>query len=111
MMARIVRSWADGSGATGATGATGAQGAAGQNAEAYTFPLTGNGTDAVFTVNHGLGTINLIGQVQDPADANAVVPGVDVTYPTIDTAQVVLSAPLANGVALRLILSGRDMTP
>ena len=98
-------------GAAGGVGPQGPVGPAGAGADVFTATITGNGTLTSFPVTHNMGTTNLVGQVQDPADSNAVVPGADVLFPTNDTAQVVLSTALANGVNLKLILSGRDLTP
>ena len=82
----------------------GATGTAGAAAPLFVQNITGDGVASTYTVTHNLNTNSLVGQVHDPADSNAVVPGVDITFPTVNTAQIVLGAPLTSGVVLTVII-------
>ena len=84
--------------------AAGVAGTAGAAAPLYTGTITGDGTSTTYTVTHNLNTTSVVGQVHDPADSNALVPGVDITFPTVNTAQVILSSALASGAQLTVII-------
>jgi hypothetical protein len=79
-------------------------GATGAAAPLFVGNITGDGVATSYTVTHNLGTTSLVGQVHDPADSNAVVPGVDITFPTTTTATVILGAALANATVLTVII-------
>ena len=84
--------------------AAGATGAAGAAAPLFTGTITGDGAASSYTVTHSLNTFNLVGQLHDPNDSQAVVPQADILFPSLNTAQVILGSALANGVTLTLIL-------
>lgn len=93
-----------GVGAAGTAGTAGAAGTPGASAPLYTGTITCDGTNTVYTVTHNLNTQSVVGQLHNPADSMAVVPGVDITFPTVNTAQVILGAAPASGVQLILIV-------
>lgn len=79
----------------------GAQGAA---APALSFPFTTDSTNVSYTITHNLNTRNIKSQVQDPSDNYAEVPGLDITYPTVNTAVVTFgAAPGANNLTLVIV--------
>lgn len=73
----------------------------------YAETVFGDGIRSAFEVTHGLGTQDVNVVARDPLDDFARVPQVDDLTPTPDTARVVLGAPLANGVPLRIIVFRR----
>ncbi len=90
-------------GAAGAAGAAGATGATGAAAPALSFPFTTDATNLTYTITHNLNTRAIKAQVQDLNDSNAEVPGLDYTYPTVNTCVVGFGA--APGTATNLVLA------
>ena len=84
--------------------AAGAAGATGAAAPLYVGTVTSDGSTLAYTVTHNLGTTNLVGQIHDPNDSNAVVPDVDILFPTTSTAQVIFGSAPASGVAVTVII-------
>lgn len=72
-------------------------GAQGNAAPALSFPFTTDATNLTYTITHNLNTRGIKAQVQDPNDSYAEVPGLDYTYPTLNTCVVAFGA--APGVA------------
>ncbi len=78
-------------------------GATGAAAPALSFPFTTDGVASSFTVTHNQNTRALTPSVEDPNDSFAVIPGLDFTFPTVNTTTVIFGGPPA-ATTLNLVL-------
>ncbi len=91
-------------GTQGGQGTQGIQGIQGTAAPLFVGTVTCDGINHAFTITHNLNSTSLVGQIHDPNDSNAVVPGVDITFPSTTTATIDTGNVLPSGTVLTVVI-------